>query len=351
MSLLCPEQPLTLSATLAEVLQSAEAAIVIQQIHYWLTKECGKVINNVRWIYNTYAQWLEQFPWMSEWKLRKIFYQLRELKVIKFEQHDKKKYNRKGYYTIDYECLKALHTSKCEGAEDQSAGEQAIDVCNAHTLDETETSSKISTETTTSTAVEKKEVEEQQHEEPTERESNVVDDKGSPPVCSGVDDGVLHPLDNVITENSSTPGITEERDCPAPTVEEVREIETELRNLPLTGGFKLNNTIRAQIKKNFHRAKSTVAQMKEAVRTWKVRPDYNWQGQCVAFLKGTDTERLPKKALKQICFPEPTSEQLEQLAASGEKLDRIATPNNVGGFQEVLYVIRPFKSPIAWWNF
>lgn len=36
-------------------------AIVLQQIYYWLTNEgIGRIIEGMRWLYNTYNKWQEQ---------------------------------------------------------------------------------------------------------------------------------------------------------------------------------------------------------------------------------------------------------------------------------------------------
>lgn len=139
------EPPLLLSPQLATILGSADAAIVLQQIHYWLSTESGRIINDIRWIYNRLDDWLEQFPWMSKWQLRKVFGILRdEFKVVIFAQHEAKEWKRRGWYTIDYEALESfLHTSTCEGTNSQELVERTLDVCGAHTS-ESETSSESS---------------------------------------------------------------------------------------------------------------------------------------------------------------------------------------------------------------
>lgn len=131
--LLCTDKPLILSGSLAAALKSADAAIVLQQVHYWLSKKGGKIIDGVHWIHNTYEQWLEQFPWLTKWRLRKVFYRLRDTEILKFAQHDQHQYKRRGYYTIDYDKLNALQESMCELSTHRSAKTQPIEMCNAHT--------------------------------------------------------------------------------------------------------------------------------------------------------------------------------------------------------------------------
>jgi hypothetical protein len=138
--LLCTDKPLILSGSLAAALKSADAAIVLQQVHYWLSKKGGKIIDGVHWIHNTYEQWLEQFPWLTKWRIRKVFYSLRETEILKFAQHDQRQYKRRGYYTIDYDKLKALQESMCEQHTHQDAEIQPIEMCNTHTSVEQENS-------------------------------------------------------------------------------------------------------------------------------------------------------------------------------------------------------------------
>ena len=39
-----------------------DESIVLQQIHYWITKS-GKLINDEFWIYNTFEDWKKQFKY------------------------------------------------------------------------------------------------------------------------------------------------------------------------------------------------------------------------------------------------------------------------------------------------
>jgi hypothetical protein len=132
--LLINESPLLVSPTLAVALQSADAAIALQQIHYW-TQKCGKQLAdisekyshnalrwisdetremfdarqgdllNLRWVYNSLSEWQKQFPWMSQWQLRNALNKLRELGILIFTQFEKSRYLRRGWYAIDYEKL------------------------------------------------------------------------------------------------------------------------------------------------------------------------------------------------------------------------------------------------------
>ena len=106
-ALVCPKQ-------LAYILGDSDAAIFLQQIHYYLQHKSGKVIDGVRWIYNTYSQWLTEIPHLTEWRLRTIVKLLKSHGVLLVERHDRFRYNQRCWYTIDYKSLEALLGSRCE---------------------------------------------------------------------------------------------------------------------------------------------------------------------------------------------------------------------------------------------
>lgn len=102
-------------------LRASDGAMLIQQIHYWTLKEAGRVVDGVRWIYNTYDQWLEQFPWWSKWDFRVVMSGLRSLGLVDFAKLNKRRYDQTGWYTLNYdhEWLKPLL---------QPSGEQQSDL-------------------------------------------------------------------------------------------------------------------------------------------------------------------------------------------------------------------------------
>jgi hypothetical protein len=58
---------------IAAALGDINAAIIIQQLHYWMNKkEVGVIIEGVKYVYNTFVDWVnEQFSWLSVWQFRK----------------------------------------------------------------------------------------------------------------------------------------------------------------------------------------------------------------------------------------------------------------------------------------
>lgn len=113
MKLLIPEPPLQVLPTLAKEIGLNEA-IVVQQLHYWsLTKEPddrGEV-----WVYNTLAEWLEQFPWLSEATLRRVIARLKKRGLIEVKRQGQ---DRTNHYRIDYDRLPS-HAITVSGPSDQ----------------------------------------------------------------------------------------------------------------------------------------------------------------------------------------------------------------------------------------
>jgi hypothetical protein len=88
---------------IAAALGDINAAIIIQQLHYWLEKkEVGVVIEGVKYVYNTFVDWVnEQFSWLSVWQFRKAMSLLRSLGIVKVIRHKARQWNQTNYYTLD----------------------------------------------------------------------------------------------------------------------------------------------------------------------------------------------------------------------------------------------------------
>ena len=46
------------NAEIAAKLEDINAEVIIQQLHYWLQKDVGVVIDGVRWVYNSFESWV-----------------------------------------------------------------------------------------------------------------------------------------------------------------------------------------------------------------------------------------------------------------------------------------------------
>lgn len=124
-SLLFDEYPLIVSPTLATELGLTEA-IILQQMHFWLGRSKhhrdGKT-----WIYNTYAEWKEQLPFLSERTIRRTIKTLEDRGLIETTaEYNKMKMDRTKWYTISYDaldrCLPTGHNDIPSGQIGRSKG-------------------------------------------------------------------------------------------------------------------------------------------------------------------------------------------------------------------------------------
>ena len=90
-------------ASIAAALGDINAAVIVQQLNYWINKDgVGTVIDGVRYVYNTFVNWVnQQFPWLSVWQFRKAMSLLRSLGIVKVIRHKAKQWNQTNFYTLD----------------------------------------------------------------------------------------------------------------------------------------------------------------------------------------------------------------------------------------------------------
>ena len=117
--LLYVRRPLVLNPELAEVLDSGDLAITLQQVEYWMDKT-----DNVRyghqWVYNSIPQWAEQFPW-SESTTKRHFRKLRDMGLLITGRFGKTATDRTLWYRIDHEALDRLGESKDRSYQAENA--------------------------------------------------------------------------------------------------------------------------------------------------------------------------------------------------------------------------------------
>ncbi|MGL5832777.1 MAG: hypothetical protein ACRC1Z_06020 [Waterburya sp.] len=121
---------------IAAALGNINAAIIIQQLHYWMEKkEVGVVVDGIKYIYNTYRDWVKtQFSWLSQWQLRQAMNLLRSLGIVKVIRYKAKRWNQTNYYTLD--CDRLREWAKAESIEmvemwsntDQGEGYQTLKI-------------------------------------------------------------------------------------------------------------------------------------------------------------------------------------------------------------------------------
>lgn len=119
--LLIDEQPLQVIPSLAARI-GLNRAVFLQQLHYWLQKS-GHLRDGRLWIYNTYEEWHEQFPFWSPEAVRKIVSQLEGKGIVETtDKYNERRGDRTKWYTIDYDSVEDLqkHPDKSTEAPDKS---------------------------------------------------------------------------------------------------------------------------------------------------------------------------------------------------------------------------------------
>ncbi len=121
------------SAEIATKLGDINSAVIIQQLHYWLNKDVGVIINGIRWIYNSFDAWVkEQFKWLSVWQFRQAMSLLRSLGIVKVIRYKAKQWNQTNYYSLDYERLHEFLGTESSSTEEVKNAETTgnCDLCN-----------------------------------------------------------------------------------------------------------------------------------------------------------------------------------------------------------------------------
>ncbi|WP_199426942.1 DnaD domain-containing protein [Thermaerobacillus caldiproteolyticus] len=104
--LLLDEEPLVILPSLAANVGLNES-IILQQLHYWLERSTN-VHEGHKWVYNTYEEWQEQFPFWSESTIRRIITKLEKQGLIITGNFNRSKIDKTKWYRIDYEKLAQL---------------------------------------------------------------------------------------------------------------------------------------------------------------------------------------------------------------------------------------------------
>lgn len=114
--LLIDDYPILVLPKLAEMIGLNEA-IVLQQMHYWLTNS-KHYHDGCKWIYNTYKGWQEQFPFWSDRTIRRTITSLEKQKLIVTGNYNKAGFDKTKWYSVDYSVLE-LVDRRC-GQNDQT---------------------------------------------------------------------------------------------------------------------------------------------------------------------------------------------------------------------------------------
>ena len=109
MGLLFDEHPLLISPILAKELGNLNEAVFVQQLHYWLEskKQYGKnFYDGSYWVFNSYEEWVKQFPWMSVPTLRRTIDSLVKKEFVIKGNYNQKKMDHTIWYSLNYEKIR-----------------------------------------------------------------------------------------------------------------------------------------------------------------------------------------------------------------------------------------------------
>jgi hypothetical protein len=96
-----------------------EEAIILQQLHYWLNnpKVEGRLDEvGQKWIYNSYQEWQENFPFWSIQQIQRIFLNLEKGGVVISAKLDAKKHDQTKFYRLDYDVLCTMEYIKIDSS-------------------------------------------------------------------------------------------------------------------------------------------------------------------------------------------------------------------------------------------
>lgn len=112
--LLLDDQPLIVLPKLATKIGLNES-IIVQQMHYWLTQK-QNARDGYYWVYNTYPEWVKQFPFWSESTVKRAITNLQNLNILIVGNYNKLKIDKTKWYRINYdELMKYEETEVFDG--------------------------------------------------------------------------------------------------------------------------------------------------------------------------------------------------------------------------------------------
>ncbi len=143
-NLLIDDYPILVLPKLAAEIGLNEA-IVLQQMHYWL-KKSNHNYDGRRWIYNSYKEWEQHFPFWSNATIRRTISSLEKQELLFVGNYNKAGFDNTKWYSIDYFKLEGVSKRLAQN-EQTTCSKRADGVAQneqTNTIDYTETT----TETT-----------------------------------------------------------------------------------------------------------------------------------------------------------------------------------------------------------
>lgn len=105
-NLLIDDYPILVLPKLATEIGLNEA-IILQQMHYWINKS-NHIHDNKRWIYNSYKEWEQHFPFWSNATIRRTISSLEKQELVLVGNYNKAGFDKTKWYSINYSKLEGV---------------------------------------------------------------------------------------------------------------------------------------------------------------------------------------------------------------------------------------------------
>ena len=149
--LLIDDYPIQVLPKLAKEVGLNEA-IFVQQLHYWTNGKSGKLKDGKRWVYNTYKDWEENFPFWSNATIRRTIASCEKQNIIFVGNYNRAGFDKTKWYAVNYEVIEGM-SKRIAQNEQTSCSKRAIGTAQneqPNTIDYTETSSETIKDTMSS---------------------------------------------------------------------------------------------------------------------------------------------------------------------------------------------------------
>ena len=143
-NLLIDDYPILVLPKLAAEIGLNEA-IVLQQMHYWL-KKSNHNYDGRRWIYNSYKEWEQHFPFWSNATIRRTISSLEKQELLFIGNYNKAGFDNTKWYSIDYFKLEGV--SKRVAQNEQTSCSKRANAVVQNEQTNTRDYTEITTETT-----------------------------------------------------------------------------------------------------------------------------------------------------------------------------------------------------------
>lgn len=140
--LLIDDYPIQVLPKLAKEIGLNEA-IFVQQLHYWINGKSGKMIDGKKWIYNTFTDWQEQFPFWSVSTIKRVINSCVKQEIVIKGNFNKAGFDKTVWYTLNYKTIERVNQRVVQNEPTSGSKWTNGEVQNepTNTIDYTETTS------------------------------------------------------------------------------------------------------------------------------------------------------------------------------------------------------------------